>query len=51
MDVLQNIRILSDWQQIHDAVFAVINAEDAYLLTGWNFDDIDGDDIIIHEVG
>ena len=51
MDVLQDIRNLPDWQEIHKAVFEVINAENTYLLTGWNFDDIDGDDIIIHKVG
>ena len=51
MEVLQDIRTLPDWQEIHDAVFAVINAENTYLLTGWDFDDIDGDDIIIRKVG
>ena len=51
MDVLQDIQTLPDWQEIYNAVFAVINAENAYLLTGWNFDDIDGDDIIIRKVG
>ena len=51
MNVLQDIRTLPDWHEINDAVFAVINAENAYLMTGWNFDDIDGDDIIIRKVG
>ena len=51
MEVLQDIRTLPDWQEIHDAVFAVINAENTYLLTGWDFDDIDGNDIIIHKFG
>ena len=51
MEVLQDIRTRPDWQEIHDAVFAVINAENSYLLTGWDFDDIDGDDIIIRKVG
>ena len=51
MDVLQDIRTLPDWQEIYNAVFAVINAENAYLLTGWDFDDTDGDDVIIHKVG
>ena len=51
MDVLQDIQTLPDWQEIYNAVFAVINAENAYLLTGWDFDDTDGDDIIIYEVG
>jgi len=49
MDVLQDIRTLPDWQEIYNAVFAVINAENAYLLTGWDFDDMDGNDIIIHK--
>ena len=51
MDVLQDIRTLPDWQEIYSAVFAVINAENAYLFTGWDFDDNDGDNIIIHKVG
>ena len=51
MNVLQDIRTLPDWHEINDAVFAVINAENAYLMTGWNFDDIDEDDIIIRKVG
>ena len=50
MDVLQDIWTLPDWQEIYSAVFAVINAENAYLLTGRDFDDIDGNDIIIYRV-
>ena len=50
MDVLRDIRTQSDWQEIYNAVFAVINSENAYLLTGWDFDDIDGEDIIVHKV-
>ena len=51
MDVLQDIWTLPDWQEIYNAVFAVINAENAYLLTGWNFDDINENDVIIYKIG
>jgi len=50
MDVLRDIRTQTDWQEICKAVFTVINTENAYLLTDWNFDDIDEDDIIIHKI-
>ena len=51
MSILQDIRTLPDSQEIYNAVFAVINAENAYLLTGGDFDDMDGKDIIIQKFG
>ena len=50
MKVIRDIRAQTDWQVVYNAVFAVINAENAYILTGWNLDDTDGNDIIIHIV-
>ena len=50
MDVLLDIRTKTHWQEISKAVFAVINTENSYLLTGWDCHDFDENDIVIHKI-